>query len=150
MTTAEPQIKKEIRIEAPRETVFPFLTEPDLMIRWGGTEANLDPTPGGVYEVQMTGEARAVGEFVEVTPVSRVVFTWGWEGAPADGVPPGSSTVAVDLRDDGGATILTLSHTGLPEAAVGDHAGGWDYFLGRLVVAGAGGDPGPINIGGPN
>ena len=40
MTTAEPQIKKEIRIEAPRETVFPFLTEPDLMIRWGGTEAN--------------------------------------------------------------------------------------------------------------
>ncbi len=148
MTSVDLIIKKEIRIEAPCETVFPFLTEPEMMVRWGGTEADLDPTPGGVYKVRMTAEALAVGEFVEVTPHSRVVFTWGWDGAPADGVPPGSSRVEVDLAADGDATILTLTHTGLPEAAVNDHSGGWDYFLGRLVVAGAGGDAGPVNIGG--
>ncbi|MCH7740727.1 MAG: SRPBCC domain-containing protein [Chloroflexi bacterium] len=148
MASVDLVITKEIRIEAPRETVFPFLTEPELMIRWAGTEADLDPTPGGVFRVKMTAEATAIGEYVEVTPHSRVVFTWGWDGAPADGVPPGSSRVEVDLEADGDATILTLTHTGLPEAAVGEHSGGWDYFLGRLVVAGAGGDAGPITIGG--
>ncbi len=148
MTSVDSVITKEIRIEAPRETVFPFLTEPEMMVRWGGMEADLDPTPGGVYRVQMTPEALAVGEFIEVTPHSRVVFTWGWDGAPADGVPPGSSRVEIDLKADGDATILTLTHTGLPEAAVGDHSGGWDYFLGRLVVATEGGDAGPITIGG--
>ena len=75
MTSVDSVITKEIRIEAPRETVFQFLTEPDLIVRWAGTEAELDPTPGGVYRVQMTPEARAVGEFVEATPHSRVVFT---------------------------------------------------------------------------
>ncbi len=150
MTSVDLVITKEIRIEAPRETVFSFLTEPDQIVRWSGTEADLNPTPGGIYKVQMTPEALALGEYVEVTPHSRVVFTWGWDGAPADGVPPGSSTVAIDLKADGDATILTLTHTGLPEAAVEQHAGGWDYFLGRLVVVGAGGDPGPINIGGPH
>ena len=98
MTTTKPQIKKEIRIEAPQETVFPFFTEPEQIIRWSGTEADLNPTPGGIYKVQMTPEAIAIGEYVEVTPHSRVVFTWGWDGAPADGVPPGSSTVAIDLK----------------------------------------------------
>ena len=150
MTMTEPQIKKEIRIEAPQETVFPFFTEPEQIIRWSGTEAELNPTPGGIYKVQMTPEAIALGEFVEVTPHSRVVFTWGWDGAPADGVPPGSSTVAIDPKADGDATILTLTHFGLPEAAIEQHGGGWDYFLGRLVVVAAGGDPGEINIGGPH
>ena len=148
MTSVDLVITKEIRIEAPPETVFPFFTEPDQIVRWSGTEADLDPTPGGIYKVQMTPEAVAIGEYVEVTPHSRVVFTWGWDGAPADGVPPGSSTVEINLKADGDATILTLTHTGLPEAAVGEHSGGWDYFLSRRVVAGAGGDPGPIAIGG--
>ena len=133
---------------APRGTVFPFLAEPELMMRWTGTEAELDPTPGGVFRVKMTVEATAVGEYVEVTPRSRVVFTWGWDGAPADGVPPGSSRVEVDLEADGDATILTLTHTGLPEAAVGEHSGGWDSFLARPVVAGPGAPSGPSPIGG--
>ncbi len=148
MTSVNLIIKKEIRIEVPCETVFSFLTEPEIMVRWGGTEADLDPAPRGVYRVRMTPEALAVGEFLEVTPHSRVVFTWGWDGAPADGVPAGSSKVEVDLKADGDATILTLTHTGLPEAAISDHSGGWDYFPGRLVVAGAGGDAGPVNVGG--
>jgi uncharacterized protein YndB with AHSA1/START domain len=32
---------------------------------------------------------------VEVVENQRVVFTWGWERGPA--VPPGSTTVAIEL-----------------------------------------------------
>lgn len=71
---------------------------------------------------------------------------WGWEGAEAEGghaVPPGSSRVEVSLEPDGDGTLVRLRHLGLPEEALEIHGQGWDLYLGRLVVAGAGGDPGP-------
>ncbi|TMF55643.1 MAG: SRPBCC domain-containing protein [Chloroflexi bacterium] len=61
----------------------------------------------------------------------KVVFTWGWQGSPT--VPPGSSTVEIDLEPDGDGTRLRLVHRGLPEAALASHTEGWDYFLPRLV-----------------
>ena len=55
-------------------------------------------------------EAR--GEFVELDPPHRLVFTWGWQDNPV--VPPGSTTVEVTLQaiDDG--TLVRLVHRGLP------------------------------------
>ena len=41
-----------------------------------------------------------------------MVFTWGWEGNEA--VPPGSTTVEIDLEPDGDATTLTLRHCRRP------------------------------------
>src|SRR6266511_3799086 len=79
----------EVRIEARPEIVFAFLTDPDKMTQWKGDSAQLDARPGGVYRVQI-GQAVVVGEFVELDPPRRVVFTWGWEGNDAD--PPGSSS----------------------------------------------------------
>jgi len=70
------------------------------------------------------------------------VFTWGWEDS--DEVPPGSTTVEVTLTADGDATIVRLRHSGLePDEQREQHRHGWTHFLGRLEVAGAGGDPGP-------
>ena len=38
---------------------------------------------------------------------------------------------------------MRMTHTGLPNAAqCAGHAKGWAYYLGRLGVAAAGGDPG--------
>jgi len=77
-----------------------------------------------------------VGEFVEIDPPRRVVFTWGWEGN--DAVPPGSSTVEVILTPDGEGTILRLVHRDLPEEQRAEHDGGWKHFLPRLATAAAG------------
>ena len=77
----------EVHIDAEPETVFAFFTDPDKMIQWKGRRAELDPRPGGVYRVDVTGEHVARGEYVELDPPHRVVFTWGWEGG--DAVPPG-------------------------------------------------------------
>ncbi len=129
----------ELRIEARPETVFAFLTDPDKMTQWKGDSAQLDARPGGVYRVQI-GQSVVVGEFVELDPPHRVVFTWGWEGNEA--VPPGSSTVEVTLTPDGEATILRLLHRGLPEEQRAEHEAGWKHFLPRLVSAAAATEPG--------
>ena len=53
--------------------------------RWMGQEAFFDPRPGGEYRVEViSGETSPLGEFVEVDPPRRLVFTWGWEpGRPS-------------------------------------------------------------------
>lgn len=135
--------EREMRIEAPPETVFGFFTEPEKMKQWKGVEAELDPRPGGIYRVSVLPVAVAVGEYVRVEPPTFVSFTWGWEGE-GQPVAPGSSLVEVTLRPDGDATILELRHTGLPsEEMAREHEHGWTHYLGRLQIAAAGGDPGP-------
>jgi len=129
-------------VEAPPDVVFQFFVDPDQMVRWKGVAATLDPRPGGVYRVNVTGTHVARGEYVAVVPNERVVFTWGWEGE-GNPVPPGASTVEVTLVPDGSATIVRLRHLGLPGGPEDRHAEGWEHYLARLVVAGAGGDAGP-------
>lgn len=149
-TTAEGVIELERRVAARPETVFSYFTDPERYRMWQGVDAELDPRPGGIFRVTQTGRSRVVarGEFVEVEPPRRLVFTWGWEqveGLPEGmaGLEPGTSTVEVDLVPDGDGTILRLRHSGLPsEACCRVHTAGWDVTLDRLVVAGAGGDPG--------
>lgn len=135
---------REIRIEARPETVFGYLVDPELMVQWMGRSVDVDPKPGGVYCVDIDGDRHiARGEFVDVTPHERVVFTWGWESEESP-VRPGSSTVEMTLEPDGEATILRLVHRDLPTAkSIEGHANGWEHYLARLATAAGGGDPGP-------
>jgi uncharacterized protein YndB with AHSA1/START domain len=129
-----------IRIEAPPEQVFPYLTDPDLLVRWMGEHAELEPSEGGRYAVDILGVA-VRGRFVEVVPPSRLVVTWGVAGN--DTFPAGSTTVEIVLHRDGAATLLELTHHDLPPDELPRHDQGWAHFLARLTVAAAGGDPGP-------
>lgn len=135
------ELTSEIVIDASPETIWPFLTEVERHVEWMGTEAEIDPRPGGVYRVLVQSEHRAEGEFVEVVPYQRVVYTFGWdqEGNP---IRPGSSTVEISLHPEDGKTRVRLVHRDLPADAVGDHTVGWNHYLERLSVRAAGGDPG--------
>ncbi|MPZ50428.1 MAG: hypothetical protein GEU75_14200 [Dehalococcoidia bacterium] len=137
---ASDTIEREVRVAARPEVVFEFFTDPVKMMRWKGTGAMLDPRPGGIYRVVVTAHDIAKGEYVEIVPYSRIVFTWGWENSP---IPPGSTTVEVSFVPDGEGTLIRLRHSGLASEAVMEHDRGWDHFLSRLVIAAAGGDPGP-------
>ena len=101
----------------------------------------MDPRPGGIYRVDVTGRDIARGEYVEITPPSKVVFTWGWEGE-GHPVPPGSSTVEISLIPDGQATIVRLRHSGLTAEQGAEHAKGWEHYMARLATAAPGGDAG--------
>ena len=132
---------REVRIAARPETIFAFFTDPAKMARWKGRHATLDPRPGGVYRVDINGRHIVRGEFVEISPPRRIVFTWGWEGGTA--LPPGASTVEVVLIPDGDDTIVRVTHRDLPADARESHDHGWEHYLARLAMAAAGKDPGP-------
>jgi uncharacterized protein YndB with AHSA1/START domain len=143
MADADPTttFTRELHIDAPRETVFAYFTDPAKMARWMGIEHRLDPVPGGDFRVDVDGRNVAAGRFVEVDPPARVVFTWGWE--ESEEMPPGSSTVEVRLTAEGDKTVLHFVHRDLTREQAQRHGEGWDHFLPRLSVAAAGGDPGP-------
>lgn len=124
------------RIRATPEQVFDYLVDPDKLVRWMGTVARIDPRPGGEFWLDVTGDAIARGAYITVDRPHRVVFSWGWEGS--DDVPPGSSTVAVELTADGDETVVELVHSGLPGGQDDEHRKGWTYFVARLVRAAEG------------
>ena len=97
----------------------------------GRPAATADPAPGGALRWTHPDGSTVVGRFVEVDPPRRVVFTYGWEDGRM-GVPPGSTTVEIDLVEEDGATTVRLVHHGLPPETVADHQVGWAYFLGVL------------------
>jgi uncharacterized protein YndB with AHSA1/START domain len=140
-------VEREVKIDARPETVFSFFVEPDKMAKWFGRRAELDPTPGGIYRVEINEQIIARGEYVEIEPHRRVAFTFGWESeddSPShQAVPPGSSRVEVALEPDGDGTLVRFRHLDLPEDAREIHGHGWDLYLGRLALAAAGGGPGP-------
>jgi len=128
-----------VRIAAAPDVVFPYFTDPVLAMKWIADSAELDPRPGGLFHVVVEGNP-ARGAFVEVDPPRRVVFTWGIDGN--EGLPPGTSTVEVDLVAEGDETVVTLTHRDLPEDFRASHEGGWNQYLGTLgavVTAGPAG-----------
>jgi uncharacterized protein YndB with AHSA1/START domain len=133
--------ERTLSIAASPETVWEFFVDPDKLMRWKGMNADLDPQTGGIYRCEVIPGHTARGEYVELDPPHRLVFTWGWDNN--DGVPPGSSTIEVELTPAGDGTSLRFVHKDLPNAeAVESHAHGWDHYLPRLELAAAGGDPG--------
>ena len=136
-------VRRETQIAAPPATVFAFLTDPEKIISWMGTEAKTELHPGGLYLLKGVNNRRvARGAFREVVPVHRLAYSFGWDGD--EEVPPGSGLVEIDLVEQDGGTLLRMTHSGLPDAAAcANHGKGWIHYFGRLAVAAAGGDPGP-------
>jgi uncharacterized protein YndB with AHSA1/START domain len=137
-------ITLEQRIEASPAEVYVYLTDADHWKRWQGVDATLDPRIGGVFSVLMANGMNARGEFVELVPDRRVVFTWGWIGY--ENLPPGSSTVEIELRADGDATVLVLTHRSVPDGEAASQHAGWTHYLPRLATASAGMDPGEDQV----
>ncbi len=137
-------LQREIAIDAAPETVWEFLVDPEKATRWMGLNASFDARPGGLYQVEVIPGNTARGEFLELDPPRRLVYTWGWEpGGMNKSVPPGTSTIEIELVPKGEGTLLRFTHRDLPaEEAVQSHAHGWDHYLERLRSAAQGGDPG--------
>jgi uncharacterized protein YndB with AHSA1/START domain len=144
-TTETTSVEREIAIDASPETVWQCLVDVDKATRWMGETASFDAWPGGAYRIGVIPGHTAAGTFVELDPPRRLVYTWGWEPGE-DGpnrVPPGTTTIEIELVPTGDGTTLRFSHTGLPSAeAAESHAHGWDHYLERLAIAARGDDPG--------
>jgi uncharacterized protein YndB with AHSA1/START domain len=135
-------LQRETHIAAPRASVFAFLTDPEKIVQWMGTEVTTEVQPGGLYLLKGVGSKTARGAFREVVPVHRLAYSFGWEGSEV--VPPGSSLIEIDLVEQDGGTLLRMTHSGLPSAEQRTgHNKGWAHYLDRLTKVAAGQDPGP-------
>src|SRR5436189_1852930 len=104
-------VRRETHIPAPPAAVFALLTDPEKILRWMGTEAQMEPKQGGLYLLNVGANRVARGSFREVVPVHRLAYSFGWDGSEA--VPPGSSLVEIDLIEEKDGTLLRFTHSGL-------------------------------------
>ncbi len=84
---------------------------------------------GGTYAVEMKNEEvthKPHGEYLEILPPEKLVFTWISEGFTTN------STVTIELVEAEGQTELTLTHE-LPADGIEDHRVGWTNALSHLV-----------------
>ncbi len=128
-------------INAPRNRVYAAWTDPvQLKEWWGPKEVRTlkivaDNRVGGKYRwdlVNQDGESMSVfGEYRELIPDKRVVFTWKWDDDEA--WENYTSVVSVDFSDRDGGTELSLKHEQLPSEESRDrHNHGWNSVLDRL------------------
>lgn len=140
--TAEPStLVVERRVAAAPSAVYAYLTDSKRWARWQGEQATIEATPGGLFRILMGNGMCARGQFVELVPHKRVVFTWGWIDLPD--LPPGSTVVEIDLEQDGDGTLIRLTHRDMPPDHADVHRVGWEHYLARLAACATGSDPGP-------
>jgi len=73
----------------------------------------------------------AFGEYRELVPNKKIVFTWQWQDD--EDWTNHTSTVAVELSDRDGGTELRLIHEQLPNERSRDgHNEGWNSALDKL------------------
>ena len=142
MTTKE-KTRLEISrvIEAPRDRVYAAWTDPEQLKQWFGPEnvktreLVADARVGGTFRwdiINSEGEEMTMrGEFRELQPDKKIVFTWQWEDD--EDWENHISIVTVELCDCDGGTELRLTHEQLPNEESRDgHTRGWESALDKL------------------
>jgi uncharacterized protein YndB with AHSA1/START domain len=128
-------------IKAPRDRVYAAWTDPAQLKQWFGPEKVqtrdfiADTRVGGKFRWDLTnpeGEKMTCrGEYRELQPGKKIVFTWQWEDDET--WENHISVVTVELSDADGGTELRLTHERLPNEASRDgHTGGWNSALDKL------------------
>lgn len=126
------------RIKASPAKVYAAWTRPELMARWWGPDAGpvlsaqADPRVGGRFRVVfqtldgLTHDCR--GEYREVIPERKLVFTWEWASTPEQ-----RSLVTVDLRPVPGGAELVFTHAQFDDESIrDDHRRGWNGAFDKL------------------
>ena len=114
-TPSDEEIRLTRLFDAPRSLVFEVMTKPEHVKMWWGRlgegysvpVCEIDLRPGGAWRFvnrHPKGEAAFYGEYREITPPSRVVFTEIFEQYP-DSV----SVVTAELSDENGKTRFTAT-----------------------------------------
>ena len=134
-------LEVERLIEAPRDQVYTAWTDPAQMKQWFGPEnvqtrdLIADARVGGTFRWDLTnseGEDMTIlGEYRELQPGKKIVFTWQWEDD--EDWENHISIVTVELNDAEGGTNLRLTHEQLPNEESRDgHRQGWNSTLNKL------------------
>ena len=114
-TPSERDIQMTRLFDAPRQLVFDAMTKPEHVREWWGRLGDgysvpvceIDLRPGGAWRFvnrHPKGEAVFYGEYQEIAPPSRLVFTEIYEP-----FPDSPSVVTAVFTEEGGKTRLTVT-----------------------------------------
>jgi uncharacterized protein YndB with AHSA1/START domain len=125
-------------IRATAERLFDAWTRPEQLLQWWGPAhvecagAEVDLRAGGRYRIGNRlpdGQVLWIaGEFEEVTPPRRLVYTWRLGARTGD---PERVTVRFEPRD-GGTEVIVVHERLLDQAVRDDHERGWHGCLDGL------------------
>ena len=134
-----PTLRMERTFDAPAQRVFDAWTSPEVLRRWWHAEydwetslAEVDLRVGGAVRVVMRDPEKDVeygggGQYLEIDPPRRLVFTWFWDGNDT------RQLIEVDFEEADGVTTVRFTHRDLwNEEAVRDHEGGWGRCFDNL------------------
>ncbi|MEY2498554.1 MAG: hypothetical protein QOD12_2110 [Verrucomicrobiota bacterium] len=141
--TQKEKLSVEIKrlIKAPRDRVYAAWTNPAQLKQWFGPESIqthdlvAEAHVGGTFRWELSnaeGEKMTCrGQYRELQPDKKVIFTWQWEDDEA--WENHVSVVTVEFSDADGGTELRLTHEQLPnEESRKGHTRGWDSALDKL------------------
>jgi len=126
-------------IKAPQEVVFNAWLNPktisNFMLPMPGMKnpkVEVDAHVGGSFTIIMYGQEQEMlhkGQYLEITPSTKLVFTWESDFSPAD------STVTLEFsKIDENTTNIELTHLKFySEETRGQHEGGWGNILDTLM-----------------
>jgi uncharacterized protein YndB with AHSA1/START domain len=120
--------------DAPRPRVFQAFSDKRQYAQWMGPknvrviECEQDFRKGGKYRTVLRSEEGnthiLVGEFREVVPNERLVFSWAWESGGSSGP---ETTVTIEFRDHEDGTEISLTQSVFEALETRDHhARGWE------------------------
>jgi uncharacterized protein YndB with AHSA1/START domain len=130
---------------APMERVFEAWTDPRILRTWWAAQhgwstsnAEVDLRPQGRYRLSMRdpvadAEYTVFGDYREVTPPTRLVYTWTWDGEPEVMRGSAGSLVTVEFVPAGDETEVTVTHERFADDHIaGLHREGWTGCLDNL------------------
>jgi uncharacterized protein YndB with AHSA1/START domain len=127
---------------APAQRVFDAFTSEEVMRRWWHPAPDWD-TPEASVDLRIGGRIRVVmrdpetdrrygggGEYTEIDPPNRLVFTWVWE----DDRDHTGQLIEVGFHEHEGVTTVRFTHSNLwDEEAVSSHRDGWNAAFDNLA-----------------
>jgi uncharacterized protein YndB with AHSA1/START domain len=111
-TPSDREIVSTRVFDAPRDLVFEAHTSCEHMSRWWGprkyefASCEMDFRPGGAWRIVHRGPEGEIpafrGEFREIVPPERIMWTFEWEGMPGH-----VSVGTLELEEQDGKTTIT-------------------------------------------
>ena len=144
-------IEREVQIDAPVDTVWSIVTEPQNIARWFASYAEVDLRPGGDLLFRFESGMDGKGTVEKVERPNLFTFRWVSPEPERDMVAAQGhyTTVEFSLRAEGEGTLLRVVESGFAalegtEAENAElaerHEGGWAMFLERLAGLAASAD----------
>lgn len=146
-TISEKSVVIERTFDAPIALIWQLWTEAEHFQSWYGPQgfsipvAEMDVQVGGKRLFCMESPDGSMkmwftGEYIEVTPTERLVYTESMSDEKGNIMPPqsndhpGTTEVTVQLEALDGATKMTMTHAGVPADSPG--ASGWEQAFAKM------------------